>query len=448
MSDSDNRENRQKGRYTLRDNLTGEEVNLDRMEPTYGKPAIDLSGEIGTDEGPKKGGLRSVFNVEAHDPAFKSTSSCESDITYIDGEAGILLHRGYNIKELAKESSFMETAYLLRNGELPDAEELKGFEAAMVSSMLLPDHVKDVIKAFPRDAAPMDMLAAAVASVAASSNDESPEDIIGQLPAIVANIIRHQQGKNRLFGPSLYIKSFTENFVRMAFADDDGQSTHISDTLVEAMDKLLILHADHEQNASTSVVRGARSAGSKMAASVAAGVTTLAGPLHGGANQRVLEQLEEIASGDPELSIDEKIEKFIEKAKDPNDDFRLMGFGHRVYKNRDPRATVLKEFVDNLLDDLGKDDPRLEIARKLEAAALNDPYFQQRKLFPNVDFYSGIAMAAMDMDPKLFTLIFAAGRVAGWVAQAEELDQSKQPIARPRQQYNGYAERSYPKQKP
>ena len=447
MSDSKNKGNRQKGRYTLRDNLTGEEINLDRMEPTYGKPAIDLSGEIGTEDGPKKGGLRTVSNVEVHDPAFKSTSSCESDITYIDGEAGILLHRGYNIKELAKESSFMETAYLLRNGELPELEALDEFEKEMRARMLLPDHVMDVIKSFPRDTAPMDMLAAAVASVAAGSDDERPEDIIGQLPSIVAQIIRHQQGKNKFFGPSP-VMSFTENFVRMAFADDDGESAHISATLVEAMDKLLILHADHEQNASTSVVRGARSAGSKMAASVAAGVTTLAGPLHGGANQRVLEQLEEIASGDPELSIDEKIEKFIEKAKDPNDDFRLMGFGHRVYKNRDPRATVLKEFVDNLLDDLGKDDPRLEIARKLEAAALNDPYFQQRKLFPNVDFYSGIAMAAMDMDPKLFTLIFAAGRVAGWVAQAEELDQSKQPIARPRQQYNGYAERPYPKHKP
>lgn len=443
MSDSE-KGKRQEGRYTLTDNLTGEEVHLDRMEPTYGKAAIDFSGAIGTEDGPKKGGLRTVFNVEAHDPAFKSTSSCESEITYIDGEEGILLHRGYNIKELAKDSTFMETTMLLREGELPTEADLVAFEDRMVNHMQLSDHVMKVIKHSDRDAAPMDVLAAAVAAAASQSDDSEPEAVIGQLPSMVAQIIRHQQGKQRVFGPQQGF-GFVKNFVGMAFADDEGRFDHISPVVFEAMDKLLILHADHEQNASTSVVRGARSAGTKMAAAIAAGVTTLAGPLHGGANQRVLEQLEQIASENPEMSIDDKIQMFIDKAKDPADEFRLMGFGHRVYKNRDPRAAVLKEFVDKLLDDLGKEDPRLEIARKLEQAALEDPYFQQRKLFPNVDFYSGIAMAAMDMDPKLFTLIFAAGRVSGWVAQAEELDQSKQPIARPRQQYNGHAERPYPK---
>ncbi|MCB9990866.1 MAG: citrate (Si)-synthase [Rhodospirillales bacterium] len=433
----------EKNRYTLIDNKTGQTAQFSRINPTYGKPAIDLSGPIDTEKGPAKGGLRAVFQIEAHDPAYKSTSSCLSEITYIDGEEGVLLHRGYNIKDLTQNATYMDVVHLLLEGTLPGATEKEKFEQKMVGAMRVPKVVEHVIRGFDRDDSPMDMLAAAMSAASAKSDDSNPRAVIAQLPAIVAMVIRHQQGKDKFLAPDTTL-GFTENFVRMAFADDDG-TYKINKVLTESMDKLLILHADHEQNASTSEVRGARSAGSKMAASIAAGVITLAGPLHGGANQKVLEQLEQIANTNPGQSLDEKIAGVIAKAKDPNDDFRLMGFGHRVYKNTDPRATVLKAFVDNLLQELNVKDERLDIAMKLEQAALADPYFKDRKLFPNVDFYSGIAMAAMGMKPELFTLIFAAGRVSGWTAQAEELDRSKQPICRPRQQYVGDAERPVPK---
>lgn len=442
----------EKARYVLFDQNTGKYAELDGITPTYGVPAIDLSAEMNvgdvhnpTGGGVQKGGLRSAFNLEAHDPAYKSTSHCLSEITYIDGEKGVLLHRGYNIKDLTPNKDYMDVAYLLLEGELPTASQRQTFEKQMVDAMKLPPHVLHVIGCLFQDSEPMDILASAVSAISAKSDDSDPRVIIAQVPAIVAMIIRMKQGKPPYYVPDPNL-GFTENFVKMAFDPDDGSHYQPSPVLIEAMDKLLILHADHEQNASTAVVRGARSAGSKMAASIAAGVVTLAGPLHGGANQKVLEQLEEIATADPNLSIDDKIQKVIARAKDPNDDFRLMGFGHRVYKNTDPRATVLKSFVDNLLQSLNVSDPRLQIAMKLEQAATADPYFQSRKLFPNVDFYSGLAMAAMEMEPELFTLIFAAGRVSGWTAQAEELDRSKQPICRPRQQYIGEPERPVPTQ--
>ena len=416
-----------KNRFTLTDTHTGSVHEFDSLSPTLGKEAIDLRS------------LRDIFNLESFDPAFKSTASCLSEITYIDGEQGTLLHRGYNIKDLTEKSDYISVCHLLTHGELPTPAERQSLESDMVHSMGVKANASKIIWSFSREDAPMDILSSAVSAISASSDDANPLAVIAQLPALVAMVIRQQQGKQSYIAPDPNL-GFTENFLRMAFADENGHY-QLNPVLTEAMDKLFILHADHEQNASTSVVRGARSAGSKMAASVAAGVITLAGPLHGGANQKVLEQLEQISSENTHLSLDDKIAHVIERAKDKNDDFRLMGFGHRVYKNRDPRAVVLKSFVDNLLDDLGIEDERLDIARKLESAALSDPYFADKKLYPNVDFYSGIAMSAMNMEPELFTLIFAAGRVSGWVAQALELDHSKQPICRPRQQYIGHPER-------
>jgi len=420
---------RQPARFKLIDTVRKEEISLDGLQPTQGLTSIDVSP------------LRPTFQMNAFDPAYKSTSMGLSSKTFIDGEQGILTHGGYRIEDLTDNSNFMEVTYLLREGELPTATQLADFKQDIGENANVPPEVRDYIKSSNPKAKPMATLAAAVSTLAANTNDENPHHIIGQMSTIVANLIRRQQGKEA-FLPSNPDLDFAENFLRMAFADDNGHYD-ANPAIVEAMDKLLILHADHEQNASTTNVRNTRSAGSTMAECIAAGVNTLSGPLHGGANQAVLEQLEMLATADTFLPLETRIERIIARAKDKDDDFRLMGFGHRVYKNRDPRAMVLKKFVDSVLAELDVDDPRLETARRVEKAAAKDEYFTSRGLYPNVDFYSGIIMSALELEPRQFTMIFAAGRVAGWEAQAEELNRDKMAIARPRQTYVGPTERPY-----
>lgn len=436
-----------KARYTLIDNETMEQVGLPGIEPTEGLPGIDISGDILVNGKWEKGGLRKLFGCEVFDQASGNSANCKSAITYIDGDKGILRHRGYDIQDLTENCDYMDVSHLLLDGELPTQEQRTAFESQMVKDMNLSDTVLKVIGSHAGNPTkkPMAILASAVSAAAGEGDGSNPRRMIGQMAAIAAHIIRMKQGKNSVIAPIEGL-GFSENFVTMAFSDDDYRYV-CNPVVAEAMDKLLILHADHEQNASTTAVRTAQSArqqdeAAEVAPALTAGVVTLAGSLHGGANQEVLEQLNELANTDTDLPLDDRIDRIIARAKDKDDPFRLMGFGHRVYKNFDPRALVLKQFVDTLLSTMGIQDERLDIAMKLEERALADPYFQGKKLFPNVDFYSGIAMAAMGLEPELFTLIFAVGRTSGWIAQAEEQTASKQAINRPRQMYMGETKRS------
>ena len=381
-----------------------------------------------------------------YDPGFMSTAACESKITYIDGGKGILLHRGYPIDQLAEHSNYLETCYLLLKGELPNAEQKQAFFQAVKDNAKVDSTVAKLIQSFAADAHPMAVMCSAVAGLAAVYNDDtdiaSAESreitayrLIGQMPTLAAMTYKHLKGET--FVESDDNLSYAENYLNMTFGNSDTPA-NISPVLAAAMDRLFLLHADHEQNASTSTVRLSGSSGTNPFAAIAAGISTLWGPAHGGANEAVLSMLEEIGSVD-------NIDTYVERAKDKSDPFRLMGFGHRVYKNFDPRARVMKQTCDEVLAELGlEDDPLLKIAKKLEKMALEDDYFIQKKLYPNVDFYSGIIMKAIGIPTEMFTVIFATGRAAGWYAHWDEMVSNPYKIGRPRQLYTGYDSRDYP----
>jgi len=381
-----------------------------------------------------------------YDPGFMSTASCTSSITYIDGDNGILRHRGYEIKDLADNKDFLEVSYLLFKGELPNKSEYADFRKKISHHSMVNEQTRNIFGAFRHSAHPMAVILSVVGSLSAFYHDtidmNTPEGrelcairMIAKMPTIAAMTYKYSMGQAFVY-PDEDL-SFTENFLYMMFGAPNKKFKQNS-VISKALDKIFILHADHEQNASTSTVRTVGSSGPNPFACVSAGIASLWGPAHGGANEAVIRMLAEIETVT-------NIPKFIERAKDKNDPFRLMGFGHRVYKNYDPRAAVLKDTCREVLEELGqlKNNPMLSIAMELEKIALNDPYFIERKLYPNVDFYSGIIYKALGIPPQMFTVLFAVARTAGWVSQWKELwEDAEFKIARPRQLYKGYVSRS------
>lgn len=390
--------------------------------------------------------LRSVTDsVITLDPGYKNTGSCESAITFLDGDKGILRYRGYSIEELAEKASFLEVAFLLIFGELPNQEQLEKFHKDIKSKSVVDEDVKKILDAFPKSAHPMGVLSSLTSALTAFNpsvlNVNSEEamyngvvKIMGKFPVLVAWTMRKKQGLPLDYGDRTL--GYVENVLKMMFKEPN-EEYQINPVLVNALNKLLILHADHEQNCSTSTVRMVGSSHAGLFASLSAGISALWGPLHGGANQAVLEMLEAIKEDGGDTK------KYMAKAKDKNDPFRLMGFGHRVYKNFDPRAKIIKAAADEVLNDLGVEDPILDIAKGLEKEALSDPYFVDRKLYPNVDFYSGIIYRAMGIPTDMFTVMFALGRLPGWIAQWREMRLNKEPIGRPRQIYVGENHRPF-----
>ncbi len=384
--------------------------------------------------------LRSVTGgVTTIDPGYKNTGSCESGITFLDGEKGILRYRGYAIEDLAEKADFLEVAYLLIFGELPTREQLDKFHSDIKEKSVVDEDIKKIIESFPKAAHPMGVissLTSALTSFNPSSVDVSSDEamynaivkILGKFPVLVAWTMRRRMGLPLDYGDDSL--GYVENILKMMFKRPDKEYVQ-NKVLVDALDKLLILHADHEQNCSTSTVRIVGSSHAGLFASLSAGISALWGPLHGGANQAVLEMLEAIKEDGGDTK------KYMGKAKDKEDPFRLMGFGHRVYKNFDPRAKIIKVAADEVLADLGIEDPILDIAKGLEQEALNDEYFVKRKLYPNVDFYSGIIYRGMGIPVEMFTVMFALGRLPGWIAQWKEMRLRKEPIGRPRQVYTG-----------
>lgn len=380
------------------------------------------------------------------DPGFMSTAACESKITYIDGDEGILLHRGYPIEQLAVSSDYLETSYLLLNGELPTPAQKAEFTQAIKDNSAVDESVINLIKSFKRDTHPMAILCSAVAALAgvyhaeiditnAESRKLTAYRLIGQMPTLSAMVYKHRKGEE-FIAPDASL-GYAENYLNMTFGTA-GQAPNVSKTLAKAMDRIFVLHADHEQNASTSTVRLSGSSGTNPFAAIAAGISTLWGPSHGGANEAVLEMLEEIGTV-------ENIEACVARAKDKTSGFRLMGFGHRVYKNFDPRAKVMKQTCDEVLGELGlENSPLLAIAKRLEQIALEDPYFISKKLYPNVDFYSGIILKAIEIPTEMFTVIFALGRAVGWYSHWDEMVSTSYKIGRPRQLYTGSVKRDYP----
>jgi citrate synthase len=404
------------------------EIELPVYSPSLGNDCIDVSSLV-------------KHGVFTYDPGFMSTAACQSTITYIDGDKGVLLHRGYPIQEWTKKSNYMTLCQALIYDKMPTADETKKFSDEIVKKMAVCEHIKTAVNSLPKTAHPMSSLIAGVNVIAAEhiqgvqkeSQEEVAKTIIAKIATIAAMAYRHNNGLKFLEPKKEF--SYTENFLYMTFAKDES---YVPDALqVKAMDTIFILHADHEQNASTSTVRLSGSTGTSPYAAIIAGITALWGPAHGGANEAVLKMLAEIGSVD-------NIDKYIAKAKDKDDPFRLMGFGHRVYKNMDPRATAMKENCEAILEKLGdSDNPLLPMAKKLEEIALNDAFFIDRKLFPNVDFYSGIILKAMGIPEEMFTAIFALARTSGWIAQWIELvNDSSQKIGRPRQLYVGATERN------
>ena len=403
-----------------------------------------ISGSLG----PDVIDIRKLYGTTdqfTYDPGFTSTASCESKITYIDGEKGILLHRGYPIDELAENSDFLETCYLLLNGDLPDQEQKDKFVHDITYHSMVHEQLAQFYRGFRRDAHPMAILVGVVGALSAFYHDSTDIDdphqrmvasyrLIAKMPTIAAWAYKYSIGQ-----PFMYPRNdltYAENFLHMMFAVP-CENYDINPVVSKAMDRILILHADHEQNASTSTVRTAGSSGANPFACIAAGIASLWGPAHGGANEAVLNMLSEIGEV-------ENVEKALQRAKDPDDNFRLMGFGHRVYKNYDPRAKVMMATCHEVLDELGVNDPLLELAMKLEKIALSDPYFVDRKLYPNVDFYSGITLRALGFPVSMFTVIFALARTVGWVAQWNEMiEDPSQKITRPRQLYTGQTERKF-----
>ena len=380
-----------------------------------------------------------------YDPGFTSTASCESALTYIDGDAGILLHRGYPIDQLAEKSSFMEVSYLLLNGELPDKAAFEKFTTTITRHTMLHEQMATFFRGFRRDAHPMAIMCGAVGALSAFYHDSTDitdpiqrmiasHRLIAKMPTIAAMAYQYSVGRPFLYPQNSL--SYTGNFLRMTFGNP-AEPYEINPIVEKAMDKIFILHADHEQNASTSTVRLAGSSGANPFACIAAGIACLWGPAHGGANEAALEMLREI--GTPE-----RIPEYIARAKNKDDPFRLMGFGHRVYKNFDPRAKVMKATADAVLKELGVTDPIFEVARQLEQIALSDPYFVEKKLYPNVDFYSGVILSAIGFPTTMFTVLFALARTVGWVAQWNEMiSDPEQKIGRPRQLYTGPTQRDY-----
>ncbi len=422
------------GTFTLTDNRNGDTYELPVIGGTLGPDVIDVRK------------LYAKTGAFTFDPGFTSTGSCESAITFIDGDKGILLHRGYRIEDLAENCEFLEVCHLLLHGELPDAEQKKQFDHDITYHTMVHEQLINFFRGFRRDAHPMAIMCGVVGALSAFYHDSTdiydPEQrkisayrLIAKMPTIAAMAFKYALGQ-----PFMYPRndlSYAENFLHMCFAVP-CEGFEVSETQARAMDRIFILHADHEQNASTSTVRLAGSSGANPFACIAAGIASLWGPAHGGANEAVLTMLEQIGHKD-------RIPEFIEKAKDKSDPFRLMGFGHRVYKNYDPRAKVMRQSCHEVLNELGiKDEPLLDLAMELERIALEDDYFREKKLFPNVDFYSGIILKAMKFPTSMFTVLFAVARTVGWIAQWREMiEDPGMRIGRPRQLYTGSAERAF-----
>ena len=395
--------------------------------------------------------LRSKTGFITYDPGYKNTGHCISIITYLDGENGILRYRGYSIDELCKKTTFLEVCYLLIFGELPTKQQLDKFQFDINKESLVDEHVKEIFHSFPKSAHPMGVLSSLTSAMIAFSPDEtklslkesaksendkilynSTVKLLAKFPILSSWTLRKIKGLPLNYSSDRF--NYVENIAYLMFAKPNQEYVQ-NDIVVNALNSLLILHADHEQNCSTSTVRIVGSSYAGLFASISAGISALCGRLHGGANQAVIEMLELIKNDNSNIN------KYIDKAKDKNDPFRLMGFGHRVYKNFDPRAIIIKKATDQVLNDLGIDDPVLDIAKEIESKALNDPYFIEKKLYPNVDFYSGIIYRALGIPTDMFTVIFALGRIPGWIAQWKEMRESNTPIGRPRQLYNGPNER-------
>ena len=420
--------------FTLTDNASGDNYELPVYQGNIGPNVIDVSK------------LYAQTGHFTYDPGFTSTGSCESEITYIDGEEGILLYRGYPIAELVDNADFLEVCYLVLNGDLPNATEKADFDSIITNHTMVHDQVHRFFTGFRRDAHPMAIMCGVVGALSAFYHDSldinDPEDrmisshrLIAKMPTIAAMAYKFSIGQ-----PFVYPRNelgFAENFLHMMFSHP-AEDYKVSPVVASAMDKIMSLHADHEQNASTSTVRLAGSSGANPFACIAAGIASLWGPAHGGANEAVLQMLGEIGSVD-------KVGEAVLRAKDKDDPFRLMGFGHRVYKNYDPRAKILQETCREVFDELGvKDDPLLEMAVELERIALEDDYFVQRKLYPNVDFYSGIIFRAIGIPTSMFTVLFAVARTVGWIAQWNEMiEDPTQRIGRPRQLFTGASERPF-----
>jgi citrate synthase len=419
---------------TLTDNSTGKSYEFPLLPGSVGPKVMDVRS------------LYSDTGLFTYDPGYTSTGSCESKITYIDGDAGILLHRGYPIDQLAEQSDYLEVCYLLLKGELPSVDEKRRWEHDIRYHTMLHEQLAQFYRGFRRDAHPMAVMCGVVGALSAFYHDSlaihdpyqrmvSSHRLIAKMPTIAAWAYKYSLGQ-----PFIYPRNdltFAENFIHMMFATP-CEPYKVNPVLAKAMDRILILHADHEQNASTSTVRLASSSGANPFACIAAGIASLWGPAHGGANEAVLNMLHEIGSKD-------RIPEFIKRAKDKNDSFRLMGFGHRVYKNHDPRAKVMQRTCHEVLDELGMhNEPLLALAMELERIALEDEYFIDKKLYPNVDFYSGIIFRAMGIPVSMFTALFAVARVVGWVSQWNEMiGDPHQKIGRPRQLYTGATMRKY-----
>jgi citrate synthase len=412
----------------------GRTLKLPVLTGTLGYPVIDIR-TLSTEGG-----------AFTYDPGYTSTGSCESQITYIDGENGVLLYRGYPIDQLAEHSTFLEVCYLLLHGELPTLAQLEKFTRSITYHTMLHAQFDRFFEGFRRDAHPMAIMVGAVGALSAFYHDSTDisdprqrmvasHRMIAKMPTIAGRAFKYSLGQPFVSPRNEY--SYAANFLKMCFAVP-AEDYVVNDILARAMDKIFILHADHEQNASTSTVRLAGSSGANPFACIAAGIASLWGPAHGGANEAALTMLAQIGTKD-------RIPEFVARAKDKNDPFRLMGFGHRVYKNYDPRAKVMQQTAHEVLTLLGiKDDPLLEVAMELEKIALNDEYFVERKLYPNIDFYSGITLKAMGFPTDMFTVLFALARTVGWIAQwTEMIEDSSQKIGRPRQVYTGAPERNY-----
>ena len=416
---------------TAKLSVDGNEIDLPVLSPSEGYDAIDI-------------GVLIREGYVTYDPGFMSTASCESTITYIDGDEGILLHRGYPIEQLAEHSNYLELTYLLLFGNLPSQAEFQEYKARIRQETVVDERLVALCSSLPRDAHPMGVVCSLVGAMSAmyhrevditdaDCRDQVAIRLVAQIPICAAIAYRHSIGKPML--PANPDLDYAEHFLYLMFSEDENSP--VNPVLARAMDRIFLLHADHEQNASTSTVRLAGSTDANPYASIAAGIAALWGPSHGGANEAVLEMLNDIGSLD-------KIGDYVAMAKNPDDPFRIMGFGHRVYKNYDPRATVMQQTCDEVLNELGiESDPILQMARALEKIALEDEYFVERRLYPNVDFYSGIILKAMGIPVELFTVIFVTGRTSGWIAQWKELVSESYKIGRPRQMYTGSCSRDY-----
>lgn len=417
-------------------NIDNQEFELPMIEGTEGEQAIDISG------------LRKETGYITSDTGYKSTGSTRSAITFLNGEKGILRYRGYPIEQLAEHSTFLEVAYLLIYGDLPKENQLNDFISNVKRHTLIHEDMKKFFEGYPAKAHPMGVLSSMISALStfypdAQKSQLNPEEIdltIRRLIAKVATIAAWSY-KNSLGLPIMYPQnhlSYSANFLHMMFALPT-EEYEVNPTVVKALDTLLILHADHEQNCSTSTVRMAGSSHASLYAAISSGVSALWGPLHGGANQQVIEMLQHIKDEGSD------VRTMVDKAKDKSSDFRLMGFGHRVYKNFDPRAEIIKKVCDEVLEELGIEDPLLDIAKSLEEIALSDSYFVERNLYPNVDFYSGILYRAINIPTEMFTVMFSLGRLPGWIAQWKEMRDNREPISRPRQVYIGHSKRDYVK---